>query len=71
MGECNLTTECTEYTEGDENMGLIYVEESYVIRGAIYEVYKTLGAGFWRLCIKRPWKWSCLQEVFCSFLKKK
>jgi GxxExxY protein len=46
MGECNLTTECTEYTERDENMGLIYVEESYVIRGAIYEVYKTLGAGF-------------------------
>jgi len=25
---------------------LIYEEESYVIRGAIFEVYKTLGSGF-------------------------
>ena len=25
---------------------LIYEEETYAIRGAIYEVYKTLGAGF-------------------------
>ena len=25
---------------------LIYEEESYAIRGAIYEVYKTLGSGF-------------------------
>lgn len=46
MAGCNLTTECTEYTEEDENMGLIYEEESYAIRGAIYEVYKTLGTGF-------------------------
>ena len=27
-------------------MSLIYEEESYVIRGAIYEVYNTLGVGF-------------------------
>ena len=27
-------------------MELIYKDESYAIRGAIYEVYKTLGAGF-------------------------
>ena len=27
-------------------MGLIYEEESYAIRGAVYEVYKTLGTGF-------------------------
>ena len=27
-------------------MGLLLEEESYLIRGAIFEVYKTLGAGF-------------------------
>ena len=27
-------------------MDLIYEEETYAIRGAIYEVYKNLGAGF-------------------------
>ena len=27
-------------------MDLIFEEETYAIRGAIYEVYKTLGAGF-------------------------
>ena len=27
-------------------MELMYEDESYAIRGAIYEVYKTLGAGF-------------------------
>ena len=27
-------------------MGLIVENESYLIRGAVYEVYKTLGAGF-------------------------
>lgn len=27
-------------------MGLIYEDESYAIRGAIFEVYKTLGTGF-------------------------
>ena len=27
-------------------MGLIFENESYLIRGAVYEVYKTLGAGF-------------------------
>ena len=28
-------------------MELMSEEESYAIRGAIYEVYKMLGAGFW------------------------
>ena len=27
-------------------MGLLFEEESFAIRGAIYEVYKNLGAGF-------------------------
>ena len=27
-------------------MGLVYEDETYAIRGAIYEVYKNLGAGF-------------------------
>ena len=26
--------------------GLVYQEESYAIRGAVYDVYKTLGPGF-------------------------
>lgn len=25
---------------------LIYEEESYVVKGAVFEVYKTMGAGF-------------------------
>ena len=28
------------------NLDLIYEEETYAIRGAIYEVYTTLGTGF-------------------------
>ncbi len=35
------TTEDTESTEG-----FLYKEESYKIRGAIYEVYKQVGSGF-------------------------
>jgi len=38
-----LTTEYTEHTE----MGrLIYEQETFAIRGAIFEVYKELGCGF-------------------------
>ena len=29
-----------------EDGDLVYEEETYAVRGAIYEVYKTLGAGF-------------------------
>lgn len=51
---------------------LIYEEESYVVKGAVFEVYKTMGAGFlesselmWRavrrrLCRERT---CCLRET--------
>ena len=57
----DVTTEYTERTEGVceggarntrksrkgcGEMGLLFEEESFAIRGAIYEVYKNLGAGF-------------------------
>ena len=32
--------------KGLEEMGLLFEEESFAIRGAIYEVYKNLGTGF-------------------------
>lgn len=38
------TTENTEGTESEE--GFLYKEQSYEIRGAIYEVYKQIGNGF-------------------------
>jgi GxxExxY protein len=50
-----LTTEHTENTEKGLEMGeqeikkvdnLIYEEESYNVRGAVYEVYKEMGCGF-------------------------
>ena len=52
------TTECAEGVGGKEprntrnarkgwvEMGLLFEEESFAIRGAIYEVYKNLGIGF-------------------------
>ena len=27
-------------------MGLLYEDETYAIKGAVFEVYKTMGAGF-------------------------
>ena len=40
------TDEDKEGNEMDEDEKLIYVDESYVIRGAVMEVYKILGNGF-------------------------
>ena len=31
---------------GDQGMGMIYKEEGYAIRGAVFEVYAQLGSGF-------------------------
>lgn len=36
----------TEDTEGTEMGRLIYEEETYAIRGAVYEVYREMGCGF-------------------------
>ena len=43
-----MTTEYTEYTErgGREIVGLMYEDETYAVKGAVFEVYKTMGAGF-------------------------
>ena len=41
----------------DRSTGLLYREESYLIRGAIYEVYREMGAGFleavYQECLER------------------
>lgn len=33
-------------TRKNTEMGLIFAEESFVIRGAVFEVYKEMGCGF-------------------------
>lgn len=41
-----MTTEDTEDTEDTEMGKLKYEEESYKIRGAVFEVYREMGSGF-------------------------
>ena len=49
---------------------LLYAEESYAIRGAIFDVYREMGSGFWSRFIKNVSETSCRrQESAGMFLK--
>ena len=49
----------TEYTEDTEMAELIFEEESYRIRGAVFEVYREMGCGFLEAVYQE-----CLEKEF-------
>ncbi|MCB1191614.1 MAG: GxxExxY protein [Leptospiraceae bacterium] len=52
------TTEHTEYTEKNKK-DFLYKNESYLIRGAIFEVYREMGCGFLEAVYQE-----CLEKEF-------
>ena len=46
---------------------LFFENETYAIRGAIFEVYREMGAGFWSQYIRNVWKWGFLRWRFLLY----